>query len=403
MKRHRQQFVLLELFLLIGIFSVSALLPACSNTQSPAAASLNAALPTATPGTSPTATPNASATPSPTPTPTPSPTPNTPDFFNVSTTFASPVYSVTHAVSSWSAPCSMDVNTSATNSKDIICYTEIANLDLHAQPMSFVYTAPVNGCAYIASRPNWFFQYQPGTGPSTYSYTYNTNTNTYSSVVGAGLSVMTNPTSGQQILVCQYDYSNNVPAGPNCCSGTYAATITTVSVSNGVTTSTTVTNTGAWPGKPGNCAAGPAAFSTTVPQIPRDTVYNYPETLIESAYFGFTHSFAIAPPISRTNSTNVSAANYTSTPGAPPIPLAAPAQLYNEFDCLDPAYAIIGRIRLMVRKWNLESELLKGAAGNPALNGTSDGLPAPYDDFFSWDEIVSDTTDFPIVYPGANL
>ncbi len=387
----------------MALIAIIPFFSACSGVQ-PASIQLPAPTPTATPV--PTSTPQGnynpgtpSPTPSPSATPTPGPSPGIPEYFSVNAYYPSPIYAPTHLFSSngvaatdWSQSCKTDVSTTATGTvNDIICYTEVADADLYAQTFNFSYTAPIDGCAYVLETPYYFVDYPTGTGPATISYTVEVNGTIDTLAPGAGWTIVNSAPS------CSFDYTSNFPNGPNCCAGKYTATIDTKTLNAaGATVDTFTTKTASWGGKVGNCAEGAVVQGTT---FARSLTTNLPVSLLITTYGGLTGGYSVPANITKPWATAVPIANYVANPAAPPPPLNGQGHLYYQWDCLDPAFALQGRIRLMVRKWKMQSQLALGINGNPDLTGVSDGQPDPYIDYDNWAQIEGDAVNFPTGYP----
>jgi hypothetical protein len=90
---------------------------------------------------------------------------------------------------------------------------------------------------------------------------------------------------------------------------------------------------------------------------------------------GFNESYVVKSPFFKGLASNIYAANYFNpaehgnTAGVPACMAspngAPPTEQYHEFLCLDRAHGLKGRIRVMVRDWDLDSEYELGVTGNP--------------------------------------
>lgn len=388
----------LGLMVIIVLFGSVLAMQGCTNSQKSGTGSLDSSSPTPTPTSTPTGTPTATPTPAATPTATPTPAATGSYYMKVnasvdSTLIYAPFHKVNADPKDWSGDCQVDVTlANQSTPKDIQCYLEVGELDLWMTDFTINWSAPVANCPYFLENSYWFWQFQPGTGPATLEYNVNPSGVAYWGAFP--------PVAGAHLVgsgaACNYDYTAMKPtAGPNCCMGSYVATVHTYDAT-GAVTDTTVQ--GDWGGQWGNCAGGPATYDT---KFYRTTDTNEPVPLITWAGGGLTGKTAVKSPGSRRNRMDMSVANYVKTPPIDATTYAVATghspNPYYEFMCLDGAYAVMGRIRLSVRKWDLMSELGKNGNGDPALTDPNiNGFPAPYRVFNSWDELGNR-------YPGINL
>jgi hypothetical protein len=279
---------------------------------------------------------------------------------------------------------------------DMVCVAEVEELDLYFNTFNLQYQVPSNMCTYLSIRPYWFYDYQPGTGPTIASHEILAN-GTINDVI--------NTVGG--IPKCAFDHG--LEGGGNCCTGTYSHVITTYTSNS----SSTVTQIGqGWGGKLGNCAAGPG---TNLSGFTAQGVTNLPLPRIDYvAGTGVNASLAITGPNSLTRNghpvySNVWTSNFYKPlqhAGGKPIglqvqpavpagnPVATPSDTY-DFVCLNGAQEVQQRIRLFIREWNEHSQLRQG--GDPDTTGTEPGFPTlPINDRSDW-------LDFGNNYPASNL
>jgi hypothetical protein len=344
---------------------------------------------------------------------------------------------VLHLDGNYTQPCNISAG------QDAACILESAEEDLYWQGTTLAFNVPAGMCPYFRFTPYFYYQYQPGVGPVGVS----TNTDASGNVTltnvtypGGITGVITggtqaSPPAGSPpalspvtlfggSLQCGSDYSQNTPVGPNCCGGHFAL----ISVVAG---SPTTTATETWGGNPNNCLAGPAIDTQKL------SANGYPES---SQYtldgVGLNSTYVIQAPGQRTSvqlSSNAYISNYwvsTATPtgtgnsyplvasgGFTGAPLALVGPLLSsatppvdpgcspfgnngdvfctgnpwyQFECLDQAEDLIGRVRVMIRSWTSEAQFSGFVAANGVGLGAS-GLgsfifnlsgaePAPYID-----------------------
>ncbi len=295
----------------------------------------------------------------------------------------------------WSKGCYVEPTATANADKFITCIVEVHELDAYMHQIGFEYNSPGAQCDYLAVSPYWFWQYKPNMGPTSVEYTNNkdTNTQTLGTVVPANGSYATGvtlkATEQGKVPVCDFDYT--LDEGPNCCQGSYSLTETIIE--GGVTTSTTTRKT--WGGKLGNCAVGPGTeWFKDEDDLPRVTY--------EPAYMGGKRQFkSKLAPITTPHKSVLYMANYHPNLAMAPAAITTGVlnkngvlhspQPYYQFTCMDKSEEAKARIRVLVRKWNLLSELLKGPSGDHTSTG-AEGDPdypgADKQDRDSWEEFA---------------
>ena len=360
--------------------------------------------------------------------------------FTVTPTFANSVSSTTHVFGAFTSPCAISTTQAKTNQK---CMVNARETDVYANEMQIGINIPAGMCKYLESRPYFYYNYRPGRGPATYAITTTDGVLTSCTVGGAAGSVNNGVCTGvgggitpgragsitsSGTVVCGYDYSQQVPAGPNCCIGSYSlvTTATTTGPSGATTVKTTI---GSYGGIPGSCIAGPGASKlwpvhvangsykgfpagvlTKVPEKGYATVLDnrVPEVYLEgggdtisvsnfrfnwNAYLAAGNSVSAALPAAIDPSSITDGGGFVPTNDA------------WEFLCEDEAREVIHRITLYVNEWDTDEQLTTylasgGTAGNPS-NADSDaegtacfagGISYGYcNDFFSLRDFVTGT------------
>ncbi len=247
-------------------------------------------------------------------------------------------------------------------------------------------------CAYFRLELPYYLIQVPGQGPT------NVTDNLNGTVIHAGQPAAT---SGE---TCTTDYSAS--GGPNCCSGKY--TLTTWSTSPSGDTSTVTTGKD-WGGAKGNCLSGPAKnIDSTLKD--QNGIPIPDQAYVEGT--GLNYQQIIPSPmsynsISKRVRTNTMIANYfkpadhLATAGLPlaytPAGGVSPNPYYT-FTCFDRAEKPQASITLMIRDWDLESEFLLGAVGNPDSIGV-DGVGYPNNSRADLKDIPTDPVTFPAGFP----
>jgi hypothetical protein len=319
----------------------------------------------------------------------------------------------------WSQSCKISLGQPST---DMTCVLEASELDLYFNGTTLVWNGPAEQCAYVQVSPYYFYQFQPGVGPTTISATQTTtgsgNPITQITAQSGGTVAATVNASGT--IVCAADYSGSLPIpGPNCCQGPYTLNLTSVSIQDGVTTTTgPVPESVEWGGNASNCLAGPAVDSQT-----KDSA-GYPEPTL---YFlnGKTvnQGYTVKPSLG-THYTNVYAANYFAPPysnfdagiglsmdlATTPVPMQSPAGTgfrqatpWYEFSCLDNAHQYVHRIRVMIRSWDETSNLNQQLIGFSSQGGAQ-SLPFSDQSNYTYGTWLGAAPGFGLAtYPGFGL
>lgn len=347
--------------------------------------------------------PSIEDTPASTPTPAPEPTPPPPGVagpgpsqgnFKVTATFPFPgITGFLHKESDWNSACEISPTETVQANKDITCVLDVSEFDLYYNTVNVGISVPQGVCSYVAMIPYWFYKYQPGVGPTAIVVNENAaGTRSIGSPLDGSVTIRDNE------VACSYNHSHI--DGPNCCTGDYTATLNVISGGT-----TTTTSSGSWGGKIGDCAAGPGADQEF---WSRNSTYNTPLGKAVYTTDGLTYSYSVKSPISQEYGTNLASANWVNNHASATLPMPlrqtgiqtgvrAP-QLYHTFLCYDSAEEVKMRARLLIREWNLLSELNKKSAGDPDAGTATDpetDYPGNYkNDRLDWNDYSNS------VYPG---
>lgn len=303
---------------------------------------------------------------------------------------------VTHAGdSTFSEECK------AESGEDITCITEAKELDLYYNGIQIQYNIPSTLCSYVRFQPFYYFARLGGTGPTAVL----TDTDSAGAVgVDPG---NTGTITGPATTTCQYDYTSEIPAGPNCCEGTY----TTVARTWNATTNSydvEAPSLASWGGAISNCLLGPAMDTQTKAKngFPRPTI-----TYVDGT--GLNATYKIAAPIENARGGNIYLANYFAAAdhaGAPHAGYPAAfyptgsiaTSMYYQWECVDRSEEVIARIRLQIREWNTDAAFADMENTPTGYDvGSTEAAPfSAYDnnDFYDWKDVGSGN-----VFPGFDL
>lgn len=312
-----------------------------------------------------------------------------------------------HAVASFTTECKVD---SSSATKEVSCLAEVEELDLAFHGATVAVNVPSGSCDYVYASLPYYYKWKPGFGPS--AYTVDTTAG------GAPVVTITNGALGgfNGEPYCIYDYSDkNNPLskngkGPNCCQGTYTRTdISPPAVAGGANT-VSITNQ-EWGGRAGDCIDGPAKSL-----MPSNSA-GYPKSLVyHTKQAAFQQEFAMTSTMDSEGRGNYYTANYFDPADHPTngVPMAfseidytgfgatygiIPAtNPYYEFSCLDKAFELKSRLRLMIREWNTEAQFDLGATGDPEASGAEGAPFTGYDnnDFADWADLLDNAaTSYP--------
>jgi hypothetical protein len=285
---------------------------------------------------------------------------------------------ILHQDGSYTTPCIV------TAGSDTACILDADELDLYDQGLNMTYNVPPGMCAYFQMQPYFYYQYQPGKGPTAVQLIVNSTTGAVSETdsgdgyPNAALVAAAGAANVSQVGVrqpatnpptCTADYT--LIGGPNCCYGTYNLTV----ITNGIA----AVSSPSWGGNPNNCLVGPAMDSQILFQgLPGNVENGYPiATLKALDGTPVSGAYAVKSPYAKNFSTNAYISNFwqSGTTGSYPMSGAPNAMLgpglptnvdvtgcgagtfcsgnpWYEFDCLDAAEDVTARIRVMVRSWS---------------------------------------------------
>ena len=262
----------------------------------------------------------------------------------------------------FTAPCEIDQSFSST---DIKCVIEAKELDLFFFGAKITMNVPKDMCDYVTVTRPYYYNFIPGAGPTVVIDNRLSSTDVTIGAITATAGTLKVGNDTKTSVACDYNYS--LTGGPNCCTGKYDQFTTDAA---GVI-STTLEN--AWGGLYSNCLSGPAMQSDA---FGRFAASGYPLPILANvSTTGINTSYTVSSPLSLGLASNIYAANYFNpaehgnTGGVPACmasPNGAPAtNQYHEFRCFDRAAGVLGRIRVMIRDWDLDSEYELGVAGDP--------------------------------------
>ncbi|MFZ4712347.1 MAG: hypothetical protein ACOYL6_01430 [Bacteriovoracaceae bacterium] len=334
---------------------------------------------------------------------------------------------------------------------DVTCYLNADELELFHKGLSLKLQVPAGICEYLAYDHYSFFQYQ-------YRNSTAENVQTVATVYVSDDGCSSLPTNiPATTALCVGDYSGNNPAGPNCDDGSITNITNTVhmtgaggnpnpcTITGATVVTTTTTECG---GKIGSCLNGPA-----VDNQDKSATTNWPRQMVVNASAGYEKQWDFATPISKGHGSNLYLANYTNrcstsnlvnrysdelggvcssglyttqvtcedngfvwSPNTNNLasfasdfskatgigqrdlmydPRKGPNPFYT-FSCLDQDFEVIGRIRVMVRDWNVR---FSKTADDTVLHYTNDGTKmdrggsepggiTSYNDFADWDDFA---------------
>jgi hypothetical protein len=291
-----------------------------------------------------------------------------------------------------------------TSGQDMTCILDADELDLFAQGLTLNYNVPAGMCSYMEMQPYFYYQYQPGIGPSkvfinitsaTGVVTETDSNDGFPAASGASTTKTTVQTPYSATPTCTADYTG--VGGPNCCFGKYTLSVTTDNASASVSDQD-------WGGSPSNCLAGPGKDS----QIPNpgqngDITTGYPErTLFTLDGISLNSNYIVNSPLAKNFSSNAYVSNFwqSGIPGDYPltndgVATGSPNAMqgpgltagifssgcygtlcsgnpWYEFDCLDPAKDLVARIRVLVRSWTYDANFKSFVANQTSTpaNGT---------------------------------
>jgi hypothetical protein len=321
----------------------------------------------------------------------------------------SPIYS-THllhkAGTDFEEPCAIDPAATGAN-RFIECEVEVDELDLLMYGFSFNATISSYNCQHVSYKPYYYLSAPAGVGPTAVSIVIDKDTGADTQDPN-GFSVNSEP-------YCPFDYSY-IDGGPNCCTGKYVLTKTTIENGN----DTVDVSEADWGGKIGNCISGAGTLDPINDEGWPKTIYtpngSTPGTglLISKSYPSIFSNFkartifprsasnamvagADHPAVSGFSFLSTFYANYYDpavwTTGAPDAMISP----YYEITCLDSAHEETAQIRLIVREWNIKDSI---SPTNIAASNTMgyDSNGRPNNDMGDWDDLSGIVNPTPAPY-----
>ena len=319
--------------------------------------------------------------------------------------------------SSWANKCSF---TGSSIVNDITCTVQAGELALFFDGIKFQYNVPANACSYIGTYPYWYYNHEIGTGPRVVSMTAfvsGTITSALCQVDGgaiANCATYPKPASWADLnwqlsgdvpdVSCVYDTSNQ-EGGANCCLGKYDFYSVSINQADGSVSPKSDLGK-SWGGSVESCIGGAGKTDWEL-----KTTSGYPAYTIEKMTPGVarTKIMKVSPPIQKIGyATNMSIANYythglhthggyaaasatTSTYPYFVVPVSdrsgtsvIAGSPHYVFDCLDQAFEVNYRVRMMVQEWDtvaaLSSYVTSGVSGVPVYTAGGSGDTGTADD-----------------------
>ncbi|AZZ36829.1 hypothetical protein CIK05_08510 [Bdellovibrio sp. qaytius] len=312
----------------------------------------------------------------------------------------------TSIYSNWGQKCTF---TSASIVNDITCVVNVGELAIYHEGIKLQFNIPANKCDYFETKPYWFYNHETGYGPSSISATVTVisgtvvsqkcqvNSGTIANCNGAPPTTEWNDinwviTESAASAECVYD--NTISGGQNCCLGKYNSTIKMIVDGVPVTTPSKKE----WGGVLSSCIAGPGKTDWTNKSA--DGVPLWDIQKMETGKSRTKIMKASAPIDTSGAAENISIANYftpglhnhvgygamSGTTSIYPYymdPISDRSGSYMEranpfytFDCMDEAFEVNQRIRVMIQEWDTEAALssyiANGTSGTPVY-GTDTG------------------------------
>ena len=177
-----------------------------------------------------------------------------------------------HKFGDFSGACEIPA-TAINTPTSIQCMINMMEYDLWAWGYEYEVTVPQNFCEYMVEAPYYFYEAQPGNGPSNVTLATSDGRITTCSIDGQPGTIASGGAycDGPEARVmpggsvrCTYDYAawNTTlsPAPPNCCGGAGLVQLTaTVTTPDGTTTTSSSSNV-EYGGKHTNCLDSPAKY-----------------------------------------------------------------------------------------------------------------------------------------------
>ncbi|MBN8538531.1 MAG: hypothetical protein J0M15_15885 [Deltaproteobacteria bacterium] len=305
------------------------------------------------------------------------------------------------------------------SSQNVECILDINELDLYFNGVKFQYNIPSSMCSYMSYTPYWYYNWEPGYGPSAVSISKSLDVSgnllSLSCVIDGvatcnGTEASYDATNDK--LTCVYDHTN--ASGPNCCLGSYTKTVVTTVAAGAPVTSYGKAN---WGGEIKGCLGGQGKTNWSL-----YTKSGYPASeIFYTVGTGKNDVYEVTAPIQSSNAgSNFGIANYFTSGkhnhnGYSSGSSTYPYQIdpiddrngtalrsgspYYRWQCLDKDKEVIHQIIVSVREWNTYKEFLtygtsKGTSGDPDVVGV-EGTGCDYNtqnatetcnDFTDWDD-----------------
>jgi hypothetical protein len=360
------------------------------------------------------------------------------------------------------------LNTKAT---DLECMIDIREQDLYFNGMELNVNVPAGLCYYLEEIPYSYYNYEVGTGPAagtanltqasavapillaSCAFTNQLGASAPGVLSGGGTRCDAADGSGYFLndgtIHCTYNYTSQTPPRPNCCSGQYSFTTSTLPF--GASVPAPNGGGGNWGGTAGNCTEGAwrkNGWPVDSSGFPLKKIFGvnttgYNENTIlppvisvkagaEDLYLANMFNWASYAPTTTTQTAwdaSVRPVGIVPVTDRSGIAIRDGNESY-EYRCVDRAGEIKHRIRVYINKWNTDTQFTNylaaintsSAAGVLAANpregavsgiegvncevgGTSVNGIGKCDDFFNWDDVlqykVENALGRPFFYPNV--
>jgi hypothetical protein len=301
---------------------------------------------------------------------------------------------------------------------DIRCFLEGEEQDINQSDIKLKLSAGPGICEYIQYSPYYFNKWSP-TQTNEISSKY-----TQQVVIRNGCTSNTSSGNMPTPDLCESNYTNLGSSYPNCDEGKlgyWSESYIQDSVTGTCTFQSRVHSFISCGGSKTKCLAGPAIdiFNSTELQTGM-------RAQIMSAISGVTKTYTHTSPISHGDVVNVRNANGTvnnqclssradvttfkaavASTDVKASPFSSDSNPFYTVTCLDAAYDVKARIRLIVREWDRTFKIDSGIDNQsptapPALMNASGNDPifsAPYNDYIDWD---NDSTGLAATFTGGS-
>ncbi|MCB0365627.1 MAG: hypothetical protein H6624_04340 [Bdellovibrionaceae bacterium] len=338
-----------------------------------------------------------------------------------------------HATTGFADECKIDA---AATDQTLDCVIEMNEGDLYFHQLQMHYNVPPDMCTYLTRTPYFFYNQEPGIGPSTVNYevaysttgslvghnctvdgvanTANSSTGPNGSPDGAGCSIDNAQLNFRELnfdpqnaaVSCVYDQQQT--GGANCCFGDYTMSLTIWREDSGGAFSASSTSIdGKWGGSFTSCLGGPVRTNAWTDKSNDgwplnlisyvfgeglNTTFNLAKLIEEpKGYDTLTianHYSTLAGVHDHTDFENGSAWASSKPYMIDPLDDRSGSDMRGwttsdsyDFKCLDKAFEVRNRIRVYIREWDAYADYLAyissaGVTVAPDRYGISEGDPS---------------------------